>query len=164
MLIAPLTVLLSVTATPASQNTRRYDNWILRRIESQFAEQGRFHNLRVEVERGIVSMRGTVKLLEDKRAAISIARSIEHVRGTISHIKVDTIDIPDKLLQRQLQTKTGQPQFQNIDVRVRMGVVTITGLIGDPVDRESTISLIASTEGVRAIDNRLRLRSKSPVS
>lgn len=49
----------SVTAKSGSQNTRRYDNWIPRRIESQFVEQGRFHNLRVEVERRTIFISGT---------------------------------------------------------------------------------------------------------
>jgi len=62
-----------------------------------------------------------------------------------------------QVLQRQLQATIGRRGFKNIELKMRRGVVTITGLISDSADRESIVSLIASTSGVRAIDAGLRV-------
>ena len=60
--------------------------------------------------------------------------------------------VPDGVLRMQLKRDLHNHQVDGVGLKVRKGVVTVRGTV--PANRERVLSLIASTEGVRAIRER----------
>ena len=91
-------------------------------------------------------------LFEDKWLAGRKARAVDRVGKVKNVIIVKTQWVPDGVLRMQLKRDLRNHQVDGVGLKVRKGVVTVRGTV--PANRERVLSLIASTEGVRAIRDR----------
>ena len=133
----------------------RYDNFILEKISTQFASDEALQNTEVSVRRGTVLLTGSVRLLEVQRQAVKKVSSVEHVRRVQSKIVIDTKRVPDPRLRLQLKQVVREQQLREIKIRVRKGTVTLRGPVRGEAEHERVLAQISSTEGVRAVDDRL---------
>jgi hypothetical protein len=155
VLFASLALTLSVFTWLLDGALRKHDGSILGTLSEQFAGDATFADVHFAVGGGVVSLKGSVALLEDKRQAVKRANTVEHVRVVKNDIVVKTHWVPDGILRMQLKHDLRNHEIDGLRLKVRKGVVTIRGTVKS--SREQVLLLIASTEGVRDIRDRMTL-------
>jgi osmotically-inducible protein OsmY len=155
VLLASLAVTLVVITWTLARATEKHDIWIQGRLGEEFTEDAKFDKVQPVVRGGVVSLKGAVPLFEDKWLAGRKARAVDHVRKVKNEIIVKTPWVPDGVLRMQLKRNLRNHEVDGVGLKVRSGVVTVRGTV--PANRERVLSLIASTEGVRAIRDRTTL-------
>jgi hypothetical protein len=154
-LFASLAVTLSFFTWLVDGALQKHDGSIQGKLSEQFAEDAKFANVHIAVRGGVVSLKGSVALLEDKRQAVKRASIVEHVRVVKNDIVVKTSWVPDGILRVQLKHDLRNHELDGLGLKIRKGVVTIRGTVKS--SREQVLSLIAATEGVRDIRDRMTL-------
>lgn len=148
-------VLIVLAGVLWEKKASRYDNVILEKISAELGSDETFKNTEVSVQTGVVFLTGSVKLLEDQRRAVKKASNVEHVRDVESRIVLSTRRVPDLRLLLQLKQVMREQQLREIKVKVKKGTVMVRGPVSGEAERERVLAQISSTEGVRAIDDRL---------
>jgi hyperosmotically inducible protein len=127
----------------------------------------RFSNVTVTVHNAIATLRGTVKLYEDKADAehrVLRAKGVTAVRNLIA---VAGPVIADSELQSKLAEKLSFDRvgfgntFNAISIHVEDGVATVGGHARTYVDRDSALALVSTTPGVKDVINNVEV---DPVS
>jgi len=108
--------------------------------------------IRVEVEDGVVRLRGHVHNRALSARAEEIARSVPGVLGVENRLLVDL-----ELLQRVSGALLGNPKVRSlpIHVRVRDGIVELTGSVPTLEDAREVERTVAALPEVRGVSNRL---------
>ena len=110
---------------------------------------------------GNVILTGVVESGLQEKRAVEVAQSIQGVRSVKNNLQVGSKSIgqafDDKVIGSKIKAKLIQEDgvsSMSIDVDVDNGVVTLTGVISDPVIKTKIIRLADDTPGViRVIDN-----------
>lgn|SRR5215469_2333117 len=160
LLLVVVGLLIVVKTGPVLGQERGSASETLAEVTAQLANEERFRNLTVEITDGIggiVSLRGTVALLEDKRQAVQKVQETNDVRIVLNHIRVETERINDGLLRLQLRECLAEEHNVRIKIKVKKGVVTIKGTVRHDYDREQVLSSIAGVPGVIAMKDRLQI-------
>lgn len=138
------------------QAAGRYDQEIQQEVEKALKSNPRFQGVQSNVEDGIVTLTGTVKLYIDKLDAEKRVRRIKHVGGVRNHIEVSTT-VPDDVLLQKLANKLRYDRigfglmYNSLKLGVQNGVVTISGDVHDYPSRDSALAIVASEPGVKDI-------------
>lgn len=129
-----------------------------------------FSDVHVAVHNGMVTLRGTVQRYADKEDA---DRKVHHhhdivaVRNEIQVAGGETTDaaLRDKLSKALIYDRVGYgtTAFNNITLNVQNAVVTIGGTVYGPADKDSALSLVANTAGVRDVIDNLEVAPVSPM-
>jgi osmotically-inducible protein OsmY len=117
-----------------------------------------------------VTLAGTVDVYADKEDA---DRRIHHVKGVkgvdnniqIAGSSVEDTTLRDKLAERLSYDRVGYgtTAFNSITIGVQHGVVTLGGTVYGPPDKDSAISLVSHTSGVKDIVDNLEVAPVSPM-
>ena len=148
-------VLIILVGVLWGKKASRYDNVILEKISAELASDETLENTEVSVRTGVVFLKGSVRLLEDQRRAVKKASGVEHVRRVESKIVLNTRRVPDLRLLLQLKQVMREQQLREIKIKVKKGTVMVRGPVSGEAERERVLAQVSSTEGVRAIDDRL---------
>lgn len=116
----------------------------------------------VSVTNGKAVLRGSVRSLKGRIAAEDVAR---HTVGVLS-VQNDLVVKPgktpaDSALVSSVQRALLWDPYTNlypIDVQVKAGKVTLTGNVDTPFERAQATDVAAEVEGVKGIDNSLRVK------
>lgn len=156
MLVASL-VLLSVTAMAA---TGRYDEQIQQAVSQKIHGTKQLQSVSSSVEDGIVTLTGTVNLYQDKLDAAKKAKKIANVTGVRDDIAVAGESVPDSQLQQKLAKKLAYDRvgyydnaFNYVAVSVKDGVVSLSGDTVWDVPKDSALSIVSRTPGVKDVVN-----------
>lgn len=155
LMLAFCVVLIVLAGVLWERKASRYDNFILEKISAEFASDETFKNTEVSVRTGVVFLTGSARLLEDQRRAVKKASGVEHVRRVESKIALNARRVPDLRLCMQLKQVMREQQLREIKIKVKKGTVMVRGPVSGEAEREWVVAQISSTEGVRAIDDRL---------
>jgi osmotically-inducible protein OsmY len=130
----------------------------------------RFQNVSATVQGPNVTLTGTVDLYADKEDA---DRRIHHVKGVkwvdndirVAGSSVEDVTLRDKLAEQLSYDRVGYgtTAFNSITIGVQHGVVTLGGTVYGPPDKDSAISLVAHTPGVKDIIDNLEVAPVSPM-
>ncbi len=129
-----------------------------------------FRDVHPQIANGAVTLTGTVDVLADKLDAEKrVAKASKGV--TINNqITVNAGDMSDQQLYNKLgkalvYDRQGYPSypFNSIGLHVQNGMVTLGGEVVGPVDKESAISLVTNTPGVRGLDDQMKVGPVSPM-
>jgi hyperosmotically inducible protein len=153
-----LLVLLSMSAMAA---TGRYDTQIQQAVSQKLHQSKQLQNVKPTVEDGIVTLTGSVDLYQDKLDAARKAKKISNATGVRNDITIAGENLPDAQLQQKLAKKLEYDRvgyrdnaFNYIAVAVKDGVVTLSGDAYWDVPRDSAMSIVARTQGVKdVVDN-----------
>jgi hyperosmotically inducible periplasmic protein len=152
------TLVLSVGLS-AQTSAGRYDQDIQAKVSHQLSEKKQFRNLSSSVEDGIVTLKGSVDLYQEKLDAAKKARKADKVQGVRNQIEVSST-APDSQLMAQLDRKIyydriGYDNAYNfVQASVKNGVVTLSGLTRTPVSKDSALAIANMTPGVKeVVDN-----------
>lgn len=162
-LALPLALSLGMVA---QSGAGRYDSAIQANVTKELAGKQQFRALQATTEDGIVTLHGPVELYQQKLDAAKRVRKVDHVQGVRNLIAVES-NVPDAQLSEQLNRKLYYDrvgydnEFNFMVAAVKDGVVTVNGEVMDPVDRDSALSLVNSTAGVKDVVDNIKV---SPVS
>lgn len=146
----------------------RYDQQIQQEVTKVIQSKDKWKGVTASVDDGIVTLQGSVKLLVDKLDAGKKVDKQDHVAGVRNHIEVEG-NVPDQQLQQQLADKLRYDRlgygiaFNALGLNVQNGVVTVSGDVRDYPARDSALSLIATTAGVKDVVDNINVLPVSPM-
>jgi hyperosmotically inducible protein len=134
----------------------------------------RFSGVQASVQNGVVVLTGTVDNFADKEDADRRVHHVDHVKGVDNEIQVggggggasmNDEALRDKLAKQLAYDRVGYgtTAFNNINIGVHNGVVTLSGTVYGPTDKDSALSLVAHTPGVRDVVDNLEVAPVSPM-
>jgi hyperosmotically inducible periplasmic protein len=131
----------------------------------------RFANVQAAVQDGVVTLSGNVGLYSAKEDADKKVHHLKDVRAVRNAIEVsgggETMNdsqLRDKLAKGLAYDRVGYgtTTFNNIEIGVQNGVVTLRGTVYGPPDKDSALSLVENTPGVRDVIDELEVAPVSP--
>jgi osmotically-inducible protein OsmY len=145
------------------------DAQLLADAQSQLKNK-KFASIQVAVADGVVTLTGTTDRYAVKMDA---ENKVKHTKEAESIRNQITVAVPENISDAQLFQKLskgltydrvgyGTTAFNDIELNVSQGVVTLTGTVVNPSDKESAIGLIANTAGVRDLVDQLAVAPTSP--
>ncbi|HEY4381487.1 MAG TPA: BON domain-containing protein [Acidobacteriaceae bacterium] len=130
----------------------------------------KFQNVSASVHGPEVVLTGKVELYADKEDADKRVHHVKGVKGVENEIEVAGPHVEDAALHNKLAEELsydrvgyGTTPFNSIAIGVRNGVVTLAGTVYGPPDKDSAMSLIAHTPGVKDIVDNLEVAPVSPM-
>jgi osmotically-inducible protein OsmY len=134
----------------------------------------RFSGVQASVQNGVVVLTGTVDTYADKEDADRRVHHVKNVKGVDNEIQVGggggSASISDEALRDKIAKELaydrvgyGTTAFNNINVGVHNGVVTLSGTVYGPTDKDSALSLVSHTPGVRDVVDNLQVAPVSPM-
>ncbi len=152
-----LLVLLSMTAMAAPG---RYDQQIQQAVTRKIHDAKQLQSVNSSVEDGIVTLTGTVNLDQDKLDAAKKVKKLANVTGVRNDIAVAGETVPDGQLQQKLAKKLAYDRvgyydnaFNYIALKVKDGVVTLSGDTLWDVPKDSALAIVARAPGVKDVVN-----------
>src|ERR1700751_1734372 len=160
--------LLSASLFAQSSSAARYDTTIQTSVAHKFADNQKFHNVKSSVEDGIVTLRGTVDLYQDKLDAAKAAKKQKNVQGVRNLITVAGPTVTDDQLHEQLAKKIYYDRvgwydsaFNYFTLSVKNGVATIGGETYNDVGRDSALAIAYRMPGVKDVVNEIKVSQVS---
>lgn len=156
--VAAVTLFGSLVMAQAT-SAGRYDTQIQQQVVHKLADKKQFQNVKATAEDGIVTLRGTVDVYQDKLDAAKKAK-VDHATGVRNLIEVAGATVPDSQLQSKLNEKVFYDRmgydnaFDFVTASVNQGVATVSGETLNDVARDSALSIVQRMAGVKdVIDN-----------
>ncbi|PXW23132.1 BON domain-containing protein [Paraburkholderia caballeronis] len=114
-------------------------------------------DIRVEVERGCVTLSGEVDWGYQRHAAEKVVGAMRGVVGVANQIVVRHSDaVADVAAQISAAlARRAQREFSRIDIDVQHGVVTLTGTVASLAERRAACGAAWAAKGVRQVVDRL---------
>jgi hyperosmotically inducible protein len=166
--LATVTLLSALMAAQAA-SVGRYDSSIAQKVTQKLSEKKQFRNVQTSVEDGIVTLRGTVDLYQDKLDAAKKIRKDDHVAGVRNLIEVAGPAVSDAQLQSKLAKKLRYDRvgyydnaFNYLALGVKDGVVTVSGETMNDVGRDSALAIVQRMPGVKDVIEEIRVSPVSP--
>lgn len=130
----------------------------------------RFKGVHSAVQNGNVTLTGSVDLYQDKEDADKRAHKVKKVKGVDNEIQVGGPVVEDLTLRNKLSAGLatdrvgyGTTAFNAITIGVQNGVVTLGGTVYGPVDKDSALSLVSNTPGVKDVVDNIDIAPLSPM-
>jgi hyperosmotically inducible periplasmic protein len=145
----------------------RYDASIRTSVTQKLAGKKEFRDVHSTVEDGIVTLAGNVDLYQQKLDAAKKTRKLSNVQGVRNLIAVAGKDVPDAELAAQLDRKLYYDRvgydnlFNYVTASVQNGVVVVSGEALNAAGRDSALSLVDNTPGVKDVVNDIRVEPAS---
>jgi hyperosmotically inducible protein len=143
------------------------DAEIQAKLAAQLEKKSEFKDIQPSVADGIVTLQGTVDSYKHKLDAEKKARKQDNVAGVRDLVTVAGPEVSDAALRDKLAKKLAYDRvgfgnvFNLLTVDVANGVVTIGGEVRNPVDRESAISEVVNTPGVKGVVEHIKVAPAS---
>lgn len=125
----------------------------------------RASNISVNTIDGTVELSGFVNTADQRHEAIRVARNVDGVQTVKDELRVndqgdvgaaDTDNAITRRVERALASDS-QVSDANINVATSDGVVQLAGFVNSDQQRDTAGSLASSVQGVRKVDNDLRI-------
>jgi hyperosmotically inducible protein len=130
----------------------------------------KFQNVQVSIHGPEVVLTGTVDNYAAKEEADNRVHHVKGVKGVENDIQVGGAAVEDTELRNKLakalaydRVGYGTTAFNAITIGVHNGVVTLGGTVYGPTDKDSALSLVANTPGVKDIVDNLEVAPLSPM-
>ncbi len=169
VLAAAAFALLVSVSVPAVRAQKGTDAQIQADAQKQLSNK-KFSGVHVQVQDGVVHLTGQVDRYADKEDAqkrIEKMREASSVRNDITVAgagSVSDAELFQKLSKQLVYDRQGYASypFNSLTLEVHDGVVTVGGLVVEPVDKDSALGLIKNTPGVRGVIDHIQVAPVSP--
>jgi hyperosmotically inducible periplasmic protein len=166
--LATVTLLSGFMAAQAA-TSGRYDSSIQQKVTQQLSSKKQFQTVQASVEDGIVTLRGTVGIYQDKLDAAKKIHKDDHVAGVRNLIEVQGFAVSDAQLQEKLAKKLRYDRvgyydnaFNYLTIGVNDGVATVGGETMNDVGRDSALAIVQRMPGVKDVIDDVKISPASP--
>jgi len=163
LLVVPYVSHAAPRASAGAQGDSSTASEVMKKLDKK-----QFKGVKVTVDaNGIATLAGTVDLYEYKMDADKRVHKVKGVAGVRNEIEVAGPSVSDQALQQKLGEKLAYDRvgygnvFNAISVGVQDGAVTLGGHARTDVDKDSALSLAATTPGVKEVIDEIEV---DPVS
>src|ERR1700677_448314 len=129
-----------------------------------------YKDVHATVQNGNVTLQGTVDIYSARQEAEKRVHHVKKVSGVDNQIQVAGPAVEDAMLRNKLAERIandrvgyGTTVFNAITIGVQNGVVTLGGTAYGPPDKDSALSLVANTPGVKDIVDKIDVAPLSPM-
>ncbi len=159
-------------ATPKPATSKEYgvgdaasDTWITSATKMRLLADSRTPALDINVDTraGIVTLFGIVPTQDAKAAAAEDARKVSGVTRVVNELQVvatskqAAVKVRDEEMQGAVKKAFDTQDFKDVTVKVKNGVVRLTGTVPTGTRRLEAAVLARSIQGVRAVEDDLRV-------
>jgi hyperosmotically inducible periplasmic protein len=152
----------------AETSAARFDPSIQAKVTQELAAKKQFQEVQASVQDGIVTLTGNVDLYQQKLDAAKKIRKVAKVQGVRNLIDVAGANVPDAQLAAQLDRKLyydrlgyNDVAFNYLTASVEAGVATLNGETRTEYDRDSALSLVYNTPGVKDVISNVKVAPAS---
>ena len=148
------------------------DSWITTKIEAQYFADAdvKGRDIDVTTTNGAVTLDGRVDGERVRQRAVEIAQKTDGVNKVDDSLEVGpapaSAGVTEQASRGWITTKIQAQYFadpdvkgRNIDVTTANGVVTLSGTVDNESTRRRAIEIARSTDGVREVEDRLRIET-----
>jgi hyperosmotically inducible protein len=168
--VAVLSVVFAAPARPAqAQGANPNDSRIEADVHKAL-DKKKFSNVTATVQNGVIVLSGTVDNYADKEDVDRRIHHVDHVKGVDNEIQVSGPAVDDETLRDKLakalsydRVGYGTTAFNSITIGVHNGVVTLGGTVYGPTDKDSALSLVKNTPGVKDVVDNIEVAPVSPM-
>jgi len=150
-------ILMTSAASMAARGVQATDEEIAARVRHEMFDAG-FVGVMVSVDRGEVSLAGTVPSIWAKQEAIKRTRKVRgvtQVTSTLEIIKGEGDALLANAVGHELRSSTLLSVFDLVNATVNNGVITLTGDVTLPVKSERLVDDLSRLEGAQDVVNQI---------
>lgn len=146
----------------------RYDQQIQQEVTKVLQSKDKWKDITATTEDGIVTLQGQAKVLIDALDAAKKIDKQDHVQGVRNHVQIES-NKTDAQLEKDLADKLRYDRmgfgsaFNNLQLNVQNGVVTIAGDVIDYPSRDSALAIVETTPGVKEVVDNINVLPTSPM-
>ncbi|MFB3854619.1 MAG: BON domain-containing protein [Vicinamibacterales bacterium] len=156
--VLALALALAAVAANAQQVAKpAADREIEKRVRSEIADRD-IPGVKVSSTDGVVTLAGEVPSLSMKNEAAERARKVRGVKEVINNLSVAAGGSDQQVAQQVAERLIRYPQytvFDNVDVHVKDGVVTLMGYVTMPFKSKEMAELAKKVNGVAEVHNKI---------
>ncbi len=163
-------ILVSVLALPAIAGERpgkANDQKIQQDVQKVLNDNKDWKDVRATVEDGVVTLNGEVPLYRDKTRLEQKITKRKDVAAVRDNVEIAGTTASDLQLQETLANKLRYDRegfgsvFNNLTIGVDDGVAKVGGTVRTPYDKESALSLVETTLGVKKVVDNIKVAPTS---
>jgi len=151
------------TTTAASK-----DAVLTQQLQQDFSKRMEFRNVTVAVDDRVALLQGSVETYREKMDAERLARKHHGIEGVRDFIAVQPVvpvsdqELGETIANRLRYDRIGNGiTFNNFEISVRDGVVTVSGNARSYPDKASALSIVEDTPGVRDVKDEINVQPLS---
>lgn len=152
----------SEVSTPKAASNK--DAVLNQELQQDFRQRTELRNVAVSVDDRVAVLEGTVETYRDKLDAEHLARKHHGIEGIRDYIVVKPLipvsdqELRDTIANRLRYDRIGYGiMFNNFEVGVKDGVVTIAGEARSYPDKASALAIVEDTPGVRDVKDEINV-------
>jgi hyperosmotically inducible protein len=156
LLIVAVLVSLAGASLAAGGDDRQLQAAVVRTLQDHKIRRG--NNVQVMASGSTVTLSGEVRSLWEKNEAIRLARAVEGVSTLVSDLTIAMAESDKKIVEALTDRVLHYGRysvFDDIDARVKNGVVTLGGFVTDPVKSDDILDMASRIQGVQSVQNHL---------
>lgn len=135
------------------RTVKAHDQFVNDQLATLVSGNETFQRVTVSVKSGEVSVGGLVATVQDKQILLHKISETSYVRKVHDQIVVDTPWRPDRMLRKHLYEQVQSQQLPQVGIKVKKGMVTVTGEIGTLAEHDQLFLTIATARGVRGVSD-----------
>ena len=143
------------TLSFAQDRGGRYDQQISSNLARVLLSDKDYKDVSVDVEDGIVTLKGSVALDSTRRNLEAQVRHIPHVAGVVNVIDIAPPNVPDTILYGRVMVRLQDAGYDKIAVQVHQGTVILRGNVRTQRDWHWIREVVMLTPGVKEVESRL---------
>jgi hyperosmotically inducible periplasmic protein len=164
-----LALLLGISGSARGSNVETTtaastDAVLTQQLQQDFSKRIEFRNVTVAVDDRVALLQGSVETYREKMDAERLARKHHGIEGVRDFIAVQpVVPVSDQELRETIANRLRYDRigygitFNNFQVGVRDGVVTIAGDARSYPDKASALSIVEDTPGVRDVRDEIKV-------
>jgi osmotically-inducible protein OsmY len=160
LVILAFTLLFAFPVDAAQSTASAADPQLKTRVEQRLDDR-RVRGIKVSVVRdGTIALTGSVASAGMKQDLIAEVLKVEGVKEVVSELTIGRAESDQKLGERvadQMRRSTYFTVFDEVQIGVDNGVVTLTGYVTQPIKSDDLARRAAHVDGVREFVNRLEV-------
>lgn len=165
---AALALLLGAMA-PGAKAQKGTDAQVQAAVQKQLSNK-KFSDVHVQVQDGVVHLTGQVARFADKEDAQKRVEKMHEGSSIRNDIDVtgggniSDAELFQKLSKQLVYDRQGYASypFNSLTLQVHDGVVTVGGVVVEPVDKDSALGLLKNAPGVRGVVDHIQVAPLSP--
>ena len=160
LVILAFTLLFALPVDAAQSAASATDPQLKTRVEQRLADRG-VRGIKVSIVRdGAVTLTGPVASAGAKQDLIAEVLKVDGVKEIVSELTIGRAESDQKLAERvadQMRRSTYFTVFDEVQIGVDNGVVTLTGYVTQPIKSDDLARRASHVDGVREFVNRLEV-------